>query len=85
MKVKTREEGKWWVSQNDKRSVERRKRRGNSISNDKSSMAGELMPRTQNRVLDHFPLLSWENLELHQLNTCTHTSAHTYAYAFSMG
>lgn len=58
MKVKHQKEGKLWVSLNDKRSVERRKRWGNSVSDDKSSMAGELMPRTQNRVLDHDSLLS---------------------------
>lgn len=56
---------------------------GNSMKDDKSSMAGELTPRTQNTDLDHHSLLSWENLELHQRDTCTHKCAH--AYAFSMG
>lgn len=47
------------------------KRWGNSMKDDKSSMAGELTPGTQNRDLDRRFLLSWESLELHQRDTRT--------------
>lgn len=53
------------------------------MNDDKSSMAGDLTPGTQNRDLDHYSLLSWVNLELRR-HTHTHThrhiSTHTYAY-----
>lgn len=53
-------------------SVERGERQGNSMNDDKSSMAGELLPRTQNQDLDHLSLFSWKNLVLHQWDTHTH-------------
>lgn len=43
----------------------------NSMNDDKSSMAGEVMPSTLNTELDHHSQVSWENQELH--HPATHT------------
>lgn len=51
--------------QNDKKSVQGRERRGENMNNDKSSVAGEPMPRKQNTDLGYQPLLSGENLKFH--------------------
>lgn len=53
---------------------------GENMNDDKSSVAGEPMPGTQNTDLGYQPLLSGENLEFHQQHrTHAHTHACTHA------
>lgn len=57
------------------RKVRKDRNDGGNMKDDKSSLAGEPMPRTQNTDLGYQPLLSGENLEFHQQHT--HTQVHT--------